>query len=165
MLVTVFLGTHLFLVQKHGISVPPDVEREGGSRGVMRFFPNFLLRDLVGWLVALAIIAALAAYFPAHLGEKADPFAPAPVGIKPEWYFMFMFQTLKYLPAHILGLEGEMVGIMGFGIAGLVLLLVPFIERRSQKDQPSRWFTWVVIGIIVYIIVMTYLGYTADPTH
>jgi len=165
MLVTVFLGVHLFMVQKHGMSVPPDIERQGSPNGIMRFFPNFLLRDLVGWLVALAIIAALAAYFPAHLGEKADPFAPAPIGIKPEWYFMFMFQTLKYLPAHILWLEGEVVGILGFGVAGLALLLVPFIERRSQRGEPSRWFTWVVIGIIVYIIVLTYLGYTADPTQ
>ena len=64
----------------------------------MPFFPNFMLRDLVGWLAALAILAGLAAFFPAELGEKADPFAPAPAGIKPEWYFMFMFQTLKYLP-------------------------------------------------------------------
>jgi len=165
MLVTVFLGVHLFMVQKHGMSVPPDVERQGSQRGIMRFFPSFLLRDLVGWLVALAIIAALAAYFPAHLGEKADPFTPAPIGIKPEWYFMFMFQTLKYLPAHILWFEGELVGILGFGLAGAALLLVPFIERRSQRGKPSRWFTWVVIGIIVYIIVLTYLGYTADPTQ
>ena len=46
----------------------------------MPFVPNFLLRDLVGWLSALAVLAALAAYFPAELGRKADPFLPAPAG-------------------------------------------------------------------------------------
>ena len=61
----------------------------------MPFFPNFFLRDLVGWLCALGVLAALAAYFPAELGKKADPFQPAPTGIKPEWYFMAMFQTLQ----------------------------------------------------------------------
>jgi len=164
MMVTFLLGVHLFMVQKHGMSVPPDVERQGGPRGIMHFFPNFVLRDLVGWLVALAILAALAAYFPFELGEKADRFAPAPIGIKPEWYFMFMFQTLKYLPAHILWFEGEVVGILGFGLAGLLLLIVPFLERRSGRGEPSRLFTWIVISVIVYILVLTYLGYTADPT-
>ncbi|MGD2134956.1 MAG: cytochrome bc complex cytochrome b subunit [Gemmatimonadales bacterium] len=160
-----FLGVHLLLVQKQGMSVPPSVEREGGARGAMPFVPNFLLRDLVGWLVALGVLAALAAYFPAHLGAKADPFAPAPAGIKPEWYFMFMFQTLKYLPAHILGLEGEMVGILGFGLGGLVVLLIPLLDRRSQRGEPSRVFTWIAIALLGYMLVLTYLGYTADPSR
>jgi cytochrome b6 len=161
---TALLGIHLFLVQKQGMSVPPKVEREGGGEKAMPFLPDFLLRDLVGWLTALAVLAALAAYFPAHLGEKADPFASAPVGIRPEWYFMFMFQTLKYLPAHILGIEGEIVGIIGFGLAGALLLLIPFLDRRSSRGEASPLFTWIGVGIIVYIIVLTYLGYTVDPT-
>ena len=162
-LTTAILGFHLFLVQKQGMSVPPKVEREGGVHK-MPFLPDFLLRDLVGWLIALAVLAALAAYFPAHLGEKADPFASAPAGIKPEWYFMFMFQTLKYLPAHILGIEGEIVGILGFALGGAFLLLIPFLDRRTARGQPSPLFTWIGVAIIVYIIVLTYLGYTVDPT-
>jgi len=161
---TAILGLHLFLVQKHGMSVPLSVEREGGARRVMPFVPNFLLRDLVGWLVALAILAALAAFIPAELGSKADPFAPAPAGIKPEWYFMFMFQTLKYLPSHILGIEGELVGILGFSFAGLLLLLIPVLDRRGARGESSKVFTWIIIGAIAYIIVLTYLGYTANPT-
>ena len=160
-----FLGLHLFMVQKQGMSVPPGIEREGGAEGSMPFVPNFLLRDLVGWLTALAILAALAAYIPAELGAKADPFAPAPAGIKPEWYFMFTFQTLKYLPAHIMGIEGEIVGILGFGLAGVFLLLIPILDRRTARGEPSRLFTWITIGMIVYILVLTYLGYTADPTQ
>ena len=159
------LGVHLFLVQKLGMSVPPGIEREGGAKRVMPFVPNFLLRDLVGWLTALAILAALAAYIPAELGAKADPFAPAPAGIKPEWYFMFTFQTLKYLPAHIMGIEGEIVGILGFGLAGVFLLLIPILDRRTARGEPSKLFTWITIGMIVYIVVLTYLGYTADPTQ
>ncbi|MCK5483522.1 MAG: cytochrome b N-terminal domain-containing protein, partial [Gemmatimonadetes bacterium] len=83
--IVLLIGLHLFLVQRHGMSVPPDVERDGSTRGAMKFVPNFILRDAVGWLVALAVLGALAAFFPAHLGDKADSFAPAPVGIKPEW--------------------------------------------------------------------------------
>jgi quinol-cytochrome oxidoreductase complex cytochrome b subunit len=131
----------------------------------MPFFPNFLLRDLVGWFTALAVLAALAAYFPAELGEKADPFASAPAGIKPEWYFMFMFQTLKYLPAHILFVEGEIVGVFGFALAGGLVMLIPFLDRRTARGQRSRLITWVGFAIILYMIVLTYLGYTANPTQ
>jgi quinol-cytochrome oxidoreductase complex cytochrome b subunit len=158
------VGLHLYMVQKHGMSVPPGVERSGGGSGVMPFVPNFLLRDLVGWLSALAVLAILAAYLPAELGRKADPFLPAPVGIRPEWYFMFMFQTLKYLPSYILGIEGEIVGIVAFGLGGLFLLLIPLLDRRTARGEPSRLFTWIGVAIIVYMVALTYLGYTASAT-
>jgi cytochrome b6 len=160
-----FLGLHLFLVQKHGMSIPGGAEVNDPPRRSMPFFPNFLLRDLIGWLSAFAILAAMAAFFPAELGVKADPFQPAPVGIKPEWYFMFMFQSLKYLPAHILFLEGEAVGVFAFGIAGVLLLLVPFLDRREIRGERERLFVWLGIAAIVYIIVLTILGYTASPTQ
>jgi cytochrome b6 len=158
------LGLHVYLVQRHGMSVPPGVAARGGPRPTMPFIPDFLLRDVIGWLCAIAALAILAAFFPAELGKKADPFAPAPVGIKPEWYFMFMFQTLKYLPSRILGIEGEIVGIVGFGLGGLFLLALPFLDRRASRGERSTLFTWIGIGIIVYIIVLTYLGYTASAT-
>lgn len=164
-LIVALLAVHVYLVQRHGMSTPPSVKKKGGSKRPLPFLPDFLLRDLVGWLIALALIAALAAYFPAELGEKADPFASAPAGIKPEWYFMFMFQTLKYLPAHILGIEGEIVGVLGFGLAACVLLLVPFLDRR-REGKPSHpafgLLKYVWIGIIAFMLLMTYLGY-AEP--
>jgi len=161
-LTTLVVGLHLFLVQRHGMSTPLGVAR--APRRVMPFVPNFLLRDIVGWLVALAILAVLAAFMPAELGKKADPFAAAPIGIKPEWYFMFMFQTLKYLPAHIAGIEGEILGIVGFGLGGLFLLLMPFLDRRAARGEPSPLFTAIGVVIIAYILLLTYLGYTASAT-
>jgi cytochrome b6 len=158
------VGLHVFLVQKHGMSVPPAVERSGAPGRTMPFVPNFLLRDLVGWLLVLGALAVLAAYFPAELGRKADPFLPAPAGIKPEWYFMFMFQTLKYLPSYVLGIEGEIVGILGFGLGGVFLLLIPLLDRRTARGEASRLFTWIGVLIIAYMVVLTILGYTASAT-
>ncbi|MGD8321106.1 MAG: cytochrome b N-terminal domain-containing protein [Gemmatimonadota bacterium] len=158
------VSVHVLLVQKQGMSVPPDVEAKGPVKKSMKFFPNFFIRDLMGWLAALAILAAVAAFMPAHLGAKADPFAPAPAGIKPEWYFMFMFQTLKYLPSKIIGIDGELVGIMGFGLVGLVLLLVPFLDRPRPGARPARLWTWLALVALAYIIVLTWLGYTMSPT-
>jgi cytochrome b6 len=163
-LVTVVLGLHLFLVQKHGMSRPPSAEVDETEKRSMPFFPNFFLRDLVGWLCALGVLAALAAYFPAELGKKADPFQPAPVGIKPEWYFMAMFQTLKLLPAHILGIEGELLGVLGFGIIGLILIAMPFLDRRAANVKTSsRLAAGFGLLLIVYSVVLTYLGYTMSP--
>src|SRR5678815_1488261 len=115
-LATGVLGLHLYLVQRHGMSTPPGVD----SKKEMPFLPNFLLRDLIGWCLALGCLAALAAFFPWELGQKADPFAPAPAGIRPEWYFCWMFQTLKLIPGHVLGFEGEILGILGISAAGLL---------------------------------------------
>jgi quinol-cytochrome oxidoreductase complex cytochrome b subunit len=162
-IVTVILGLHLFLVQKHGMSRPPSVEKSSDEKK-MPFFPNFFLRDLVGWVCALGLLAALAAYYPAELGKKADPFQPAPIGIKPEWYFMAMFQTLKLLPSHILGIEGELLGVLGFGLVGLVLVLMPFFDRRAALGRWSLWPAAFAIALIAYSIVLTYLGYTMSPT-
>ena len=163
-LVTVVLGLHLFLVQKHGMSRPPSVEGSIDGKRSMPFFPNFFLRDLVGWLCALGVLAALAAYFPAELGKKADPFQPAPIGIKPEWYFMAMFQTLKLLPSHILGIEGELLGVLGFGIIGLILVAMPFLDRGAKLGKPSRLAAVFGALLIGYSIILTYLGYTMSPT-
>jgi cytochrome b6 len=163
--VTVVLGLHLFLVQKHGMSRPPSAEGSDEGKRSMPFFPNFFLRDLVGWLCALGVLAALAAYFPAELGKKADPFQPAPIGIKPEWYFMAMFQTLKLLPSHILGIEGDLLGVLGFGVIGLILVAMPFLDRRAVAGKPSsRLAAGFGLLLIVYSIALTYLGYTMSAT-
>jgi quinol-cytochrome oxidoreductase complex cytochrome b subunit len=163
-LVTALIGLHLFFVQKHGMSVPPSIAAKDTAPRTMPFFPNFLLRDAVGWLCALAVLASLAAFYPAELGEKADPFQPAPIGIKPEWYFMFMFQTLKLLPSYILGIEGELVGILAFGAGGLFLALIPFLDRASARGERSQLFVWLGCAIILYMLVLTYLGYTMSAT-
>jgi cytochrome b6 len=154
---TVVLGVHLLLVQMHGMSVPPGFE--GGEVQKMKFVPNFLLRDLIGWILAIGVLAALAAIFPWELGHKADPFAPAPAGIKPEWYFLFMFQTLKYLPAKILFVDGEVVGILAFSLGGLVLFLVPFLNRTPGHGMRKTVFQIAGIAVLVFMVVMTIVGY------
>jgi quinol-cytochrome oxidoreductase complex cytochrome b subunit len=149
-------------VQKHGMSIPNRAAAaHGGDNKVptMPFVPHFLVRDMVGWYLALAILAALAALFPWELGEKADPFASAPEGIKPEWYFLFMFQTLKQLPPHILGFEGEVLGVLFFGLAGLVVLVVPFLDRGPASRKALNALAALAV---LFFIVMTAWGYFDD---
>ena len=161
-LATLLLAIHLLLVQHLGMSVPPSVERAAAegrtSLRSMPFFPNFLLRDMIGWYAALGVLGGLAAIFPWELGAKANPFSPAPAGIRPEWYFLFTFQTLKYLPPKILFLEGEFAGMLGFGIAAAVWTLVPFLDRRIGFGRVTRFFTGLGIFVIGYMVVMSALA-------
>jgi quinol-cytochrome oxidoreductase complex cytochrome b subunit len=142
------------------MSVPPAVEEEARRQRPMRFLPHFALRDLFGWTLALALLAALAALFPWELGEKADPFAPAYRDIRPEWYFMFMFQTLKLVPGgEVLGIEYEAIPILLFGLGGLLLVLVPFLDRSVARSGRSRAFTAAGAVAVVYVVAMTAWGY------
>lgn len=164
---TVVLAAHLLFVQRQGMSEPlhwhgkPDAEKK-----YMKFFPHFLLRDLLVWLIVLNVLAVLAVVLPdgvgvIHwpLGAKADPFAPAPEVIRPEWYFMFAFQALKFLPAHVLFIEGELFGIVVFTIGGLLWTLVPFLNRKVDRGQQSRRFLAFGLFVLGFMVVMTILGY------
>ncbi|MGA2624334.1 MAG: cytochrome b N-terminal domain-containing protein [Bacteroidota bacterium] len=159
-LFTVLLGIHLLLVQRQGMSEPIETEPGAGvERRTMPFFPNFLLRDLLLWLIVLNLLAILAVFFPWELGRKADPFAPAPAGIRPEWYFLFMFQTLKFIPAKMLFLDGEVLGIGLFGLGGLLWLLVPFWDRKSSRGEQNRFINYIGLFIVLYIMIFTVLGW------
>ncbi len=163
-LTTVLILVHIALVQYFGMSVPPSVEGSGNGSSSkvrqMKFFPNFFLRELMAWYIALGVLGALAAILPWELGTKADPFAPAPAGIRPEWYFMFMFQTLKEIPAKVWFLDGEVVGILLFGFAALVWTLLPFFDPAG-KGRVRRFILGTAVFAVSYILAMTIYGYVA----
>jgi cytochrome b6 len=155
---TVILGAHLILVQMHGMSVPPGLE--GKDLKKMKFFPGFFLRDLIGWVLAIGALAALAALFPWELGVKADPFAPAPAGIRPEWYFLFMFETLKLIPAKVLFLVGVVLVILAFGLGGLVWFILPFLDSPAKPGR-RLLFTLIGVFVVLYIVVFTIVGFVS----
>ncbi len=163
-LTTALVALHLLFVQRQGMSVPLAIEKRikaGEPVREMPFFPNYILRDVLAWYVALALLAALAAFYPWELGTKADPFAAVPPGIRPEWYFLAMFHTLKLLPSHILGVEGERIGVLAFGAAALFLVFVPFLDRRASRGERSPVFTTAAVLGLVYLVVFTIVGYLA----
>lgn len=159
-ILTIVIGLHLMFVQRQGMhepgyiaSLPPEKKK------VLPFFPNFVLRDALLWLIVLNILLYLAVFFPWELGLKADPFAPAPEGIKPEWYFMFMFQTLKLLPAYVLYIEGEIIGILGFTLIAILWVFVPFWEIKAKPGSKFRPMNVIGVIAVVYIIILTIWGY------
>ncbi len=166
----ILLSFHLFFIQRQGISEPLEWERNPNTiKKYIPFFPNFILKDILVWLIMLNILAILAVFLPdgisaVHwpLGQKADPFAPPPPVIRPEWYFIFAFQALKILPSHIWFIEGELFGIMVLSGAGVIWLLIPFLAgsfKGGRKPALVIAFGWLVI---LFIIVMTFLGYVLE---
>ncbi len=155
---TAILVVHLILVQLHGMSVPSALQ--GKNLKKMKFFPDFFLRDLIGWVLAIGALAALAALFPWELGEKADPFSPAPAGIKPEWYFLFMFETLKLIPAKVLSFDGEVLGILAFGIGGVIWFSLPFLDKPGDRRR-RLIFNLVGAFVVLYIVTLTIVGFVS----
>ena len=153
---TLFLVIHLLFVQVQGMSEPHDVRKRMKP---MPFFPNFLLRDLLLWLLVLNLLALLTVFFPWELGAKADPFAPAPEGIKPEWYFLAFFQLLKLIPAKVGPLDSELLGILGIGLGVVLWALFPFWDRATARGERRPWVTIVGIMAVIGFAGLTILGW------
>ncbi|MFA6570073.1 MAG: cytochrome b N-terminal domain-containing protein [Bacteroidota bacterium] len=160
---SLFLALHLIFIQRQGMHSPASWENQPESeKKYMPFFPNFLLKDILIWLIVINILAILAVFFPWELGHKANAFASAPTGIRPEWYFLFMFQVLKLLPSKILYIDGELVGIMFFSIAGLLWILIPFWDKKTKFGKKNVLLNYIGLFVIMFIIVFTILGYYLD---
>ena len=155
---TMLLLVHLILVQRHGMSAPRWVDT-AKSMVQMKFFPNFFLRELMAWYAALGVLGSLAAIFPWELGEKADPFAPAPAGIRPEWYFLAPFYTLKLIPSHVFKIEGELLGLLGFGLLVVWWVALPFWATGRQGHLRARLVTGAGVVLLAYLATFSILGY------
>ena len=75
---------------------------------------------------------------------------------------MFMFQTLKIIPAHVLFIEGEVLGILTFALAGLLWMIIPFIKIEGKANSRFDMMKWIGIVLVVYIVVLTVIGYISS---
>ena len=124
---------HIYLFRKHGIHV-----KEPRPKRDSYFWPDQVLKDAIACLAVLLAVVALTIYFRgAPLGPPADPSNEFPA--RPEWYFLFLFQLLKYVPAF----WGAVI-IPAF--LGLWMFLTPFIGKSKGGHQFNVGFWWVLIA-------------------
>lgn len=155
------LGLHLWMVQKHGNAIPPSEDKVPvPQRKSMPFFPNFLAKDLGFWLITLNAIAFLAAIFPWQLGPQADPIAPAPDGIHPEWYFMSSFSTLKIVGRIFPGMAGEAIGMSLFTLGLILWCAVPLFDNERTNGKRGRLATYFGLAVVIILLGTTVYGYT-----
>ncbi|HET6401300.1 MAG TPA: cytochrome bc complex cytochrome b subunit [Candidatus Kapabacteria bacterium] len=145
LLALAFAATHVAISTLLGRAVPAGakVKRE------TRFIPDYLLGESIIWLIGLAILLVVAVLFPWPLGPAYDLAKPSepPAGVHPAWYFMFLYQTLKYLP--------NWATLWFYLIILLFWTLVPWLARV--------WKSWLLTGIGIILIagfgILTTLAY------
>lgn len=152
--VLVLLWIHLSLTRKHGLTPPPDSDRPATT-----YWPDQALRDLVACLAVLAVVVWLTVEFRAHLGPPMDPLVDFHAA-RPEWYFLFLFQLLKYF-------EGEQGMFFAAQlIPGLILLtlaLMPFIGRWKLGHRFNVVFVFaVLVGVASLTAAAVYEDYNGQ---
>jgi cytochrome b6 len=153
------IGLHLALNQYYGSSKP--IGTATGGRGIP-FYPNFILRDIRAWGIVLILLLCLATLMPRGLGPEANLLRPAPEGIKPEWYFVPVFQTLKILPPKILLFDGEIVLHTTIIIGSFMLVLLPFIDRKSIHGEHNSFIRLAGTIILIYGVGITIGAYISN---
>jgi cytochrome b6 len=142
------LGMHLFGIQLHGMSRGVDAK----PRATERFFPEFMIKDLTVWgvvflvLFVVAICLPFESFFAYPLAEPFNPLGSTPEGIKPEWYFFFMYYPLEMLPFWVV--------FLAMHVAAGVLLLAPWIFRGTSR----RTLRVLAIAAGAYLVAMTVFG-------
>jgi quinol-cytochrome oxidoreductase complex cytochrome b subunit len=125
------------------------------------FFPDHLLYEakVAMWFgIALIVIGVIGLFNPVGLGEPADPMV-TPEHTKPEWYFLALFQILKYIPSTVLGMEGRVLGAIFPVLLVILVFIWPFIDSRADKPKISTRTRMIVsiVGMII-IVIFTILG-------
>ncbi len=123
------------------------------------FFPDVIFKDALVGLLVLVLLVGLSYFVGAPLEEQADP-ADTTYTPRPEWYFLFLFQLLKYFPGEL-----EVIGVFVIPTIVLaVLFVLPFLDRtrfRHPLDRP--WVTGVTTVLVIGIALLTYLSVREAP--
>jgi mono/diheme cytochrome c family protein len=123
------------------------------------FFPDAIFKDAVVSILIFIVLLALAYFIGAPLEERADP-ADSAYTPRPEWYFLFLFQLLKYFPG-----EAEVLGVIVLPtLVILTLALLPFLDRSPKRHAFRRpVVTGVSALMIVGVIALTGLSIAEAP--
>jgi cytochrome b6 len=134
------------------LPVGADIEKE--KRRELPFWPNFIYREMIVWLALLGALVTLAVFLPPSLDKPADLMAPAPEGIKPEWYFLFLFQTLKIFPAKMLLVNGDTVAVLLIAAGAILLFFLPLFDTKPA-GRKGKIITLLAIIFIIYAVAMS----------
>jgi len=132
------IAVHVYLVRKHGVAPEPGDE----ARPVKKFFPQQVFRDTVAIFIAFVILFVMAVAVRVPLEQLADPTDTTYIP-RPEWYFLFLFQTLKLFEGPL-----EVIGSVVLpALAILALLFVPFIDRGRMRKVTQRTFAASLVAL------------------
>jgi len=140
------LVAHVALFRKHGVTTSPPAPRAEAHR-IEPFIPHQLLRDIVASAALVGLLLALAVRYGAPLDAPADP--ASDYEARPEWYFLFLFQLLKYFEGPLVLLGTQVIP----GLGAAFLLLVPLLDRVRGGRLRDRWRVGLPLALMATAIV------------
>ena len=120
------------------------------SQGYIPYFWEELTSQAMIFFLFLGVIGGIALLWPADLAERANVLV-TPAGIKPEWYFLGLFQLIKVIP--------ELAATILAGVVIVLLFVLPFIDRSPERNPLRKPVTTTIaIVIVVALVVLTIWG-------
>jgi len=148
------LALKLFLFEAHGAAEPVTGAKE--SRDIPWFPTVYLYFAMIG-SVFVAVVFVASALFPVSLAAQFTPQAASNYVPQPEWYFLWMYQVLKFASFEGSGIYYALGGVTIL-LAGLVLL--PFFDRgRARSPRARPLYTTAGVVVVAEIVVLTVWGY------
>jgi len=146
---------HLYLMRHHGISGPIAKSTEAPKP----FYPYHAAKDSIVAGVVFALLLVFAVLYRAPLESLADPSDTTYIP-RPEWYFLGLFQLLKYFPGPLEAVAT--IVIPGLTVGGLLAL--PFVfPRQGRRLRDRKLVTAAVVGGLSIAIALTVLGLQDSP--
>lgn len=169
-MIFIFVGMHLYLVIRNGISEPPKAGRQVDpktyrawykkllkEKGVP-FWPNAAWRDIMFSAIVIICIICLAIFFgPPVLSGQPDP-AMLTTSPKPDWYMVPFFALFALMPHKI----ESVAMLLGPILTVVILFSIPFISNRGERSPLKRpWAVYGVICVSVFVISLLVIGLKA----
>ena len=153
------IALHMFLIRYHHIAplTPSDAPEPKADTSWRPYFPEHFKKEMLVAYGLIFLMIGIAIFTKPHLGKAANPMV-TPTGIKPEWYFLPVYQALKYVPGWL--------GVLGNGVFVFFLLLMPLFDRNPERHPRHRKLAvWAGITLVVGTLILGVLGHLADTTR
>lgn len=156
------LGAHIALFRKHGVTYAPTMSSEQAKKRTERFWPKQVFYDAVFCFVVVVVVVVMGAKLGAPLEAPADP--ASNFIARPEWYFLFLFQLLKYFEGPL-----QVVGtVLIPGAVATFLVVLPFLDRGSsrafRKRIPFLAAFGFGLGVVALLTALAKRHDAHDPT-
>ncbi|MDQ7826862.1 MAG: hypothetical protein RDV48_28950 [Candidatus Eremiobacteraeota bacterium] len=126
--------------------------KENWPWGTDPFWPHEVLRHLLAVIVVMQFFIAAVVFIPGHPEDPANP-ASTPPHLKPEWYFLPVYQILKIVPRSVFGALAEPLGLLIPMAFALMVLLLPFLDRNPERRILKRK-VFFALGLVVILAVI-----------
>ena len=133
----------------------PETEKDS-----VPFFPDHFMTELyvvVGIVIIAIVVGVLGSLSPVGLQPPAYPLN-TPLHVKPEWYFLALYQILKYVPSSVLGIEGPMFAVTLIVVAVILVIIWPFVDRKKDSKKAMRMRAILTVAGVILAIALTVWG-------